>query len=181
MKLRTNKFIIGIIVLCFLLVGCGKKDVDIVNTSNTKGKLSDNPSSNINVNGSGTLECSRAANVSDGLEASFRIVVTYKNGNMLVLHSIDTIKSDNQDSLTEYENAYNKISEQYKDIKYYDTTVTRDDNSVMFDLNINYEKVDIDKIIEIEGDDAKMFKDGKAKLKPWLTYAKKFGTTCEGV
>ena len=51
----------------------------------------------------------------------------------------------------------------------------------MFDLNINYEKVDIDKIIEIEGDDAKMFKDGKAKLKPWLTYAKKFGTTCEGV
>ena len=40
---------------------------------------------------------------------------------------------------------------------------------------------DIDKVIEIEGNDAKMFKNGKAKLKPWLTYAKKFGTTCKGV
>ena len=179
--LKRNKIIIILFVLCFLLVGCGKKDVDIVNTSNKKGKLSDNPSSNINVNGSGTLEFVRSANVSEGIDASFRIVVTYKNGNMKVLHSIDTIKSDNQDTLTEYENAYKKISEQYKDIKYYDTTVTRDDNSVIFDLNINYEKVDIDKIIELEGDDAKMFKDGKAKLKAWLTYAKKFGTTCEGV
>ena len=178
---RILKSSLIIIILLLLVTGCGKDNIEIVNMDGTTSKRSENPLYNINVNGSGTLECSRAANVSDGLEASFRIVVTYKNGNMLVLHSIDTIKSDNQDSLTEYENAYNKISEQYKDIKYYDTTVTRDDNSVMFDLNINYEKVDIDKIIEIEGDDAKMFKDGKAKLKPWLTYAKKFGTTCEGV
>ena len=97
------------------------------------------------------------------------------------MHTIDTVTGDDQDALTEYEDAYKKISEQYKDIKYYDTNITRDENSVIFDINVNYEKVDIDKVKEIEGDDAKMFKDGKVKLKPWLTYAKKFGTTCEGV
>ena len=179
---KRNRLFIILLLLSFLLVGCGKKnDVEVVNTSNTKTTYSEDPSSNINVNGSGTLECEREANAIDGLKANFRMVVTYKNGNIIVLHTIDTVTGDDQDALTEYEDAYKKISEQYKDIKYYDTNITRDDNSVIFDINVNYEKVDIDKVIEIEGNDAKMFKNGKAKLKPWLTYAKKFGTTCKGV
>ena len=180
MKMRKISFIF-LLMICVLLVGCNKKNVDVVNTSNSKSKYSDNPSSNINVNGSGELKCTRDATVVDDLKGTFVIDITYKDGNITNLHTFEKVEGDKPDSLTKFEDAYNKIADKYKDIEYYDTTVTRKDNYVIFDVNVNYEKVDINKIIEIEGDDAKMFKDGKAKLKPWLAYAKRFGTTCEGV
>ena len=66
-------------MICLLLVGCGKKDVDVVNTSNSKSKYSDNPSSNINVNGSGELKCEREADVIDNLKGTFVIDITYKD------------------------------------------------------------------------------------------------------
>lgn len=180
MRIRKISFIF-LLLICVLLVGCGKKDVDVVNTSNSKSKYSDNPSSNINVNGSGELKCEREANVIDDLKGTFIMNVTYKDGNITVLHTYEKVEGDKPDSLTKFEDAYNKIANQYKDVEYYDITVTRKDDYVIFDSNVNYEKVDINKVIAIEGDVAKMFKDGKAKLKSWLAFAKRFGITCEGV
>ena len=43
---------------------------------------------------------------------------------------------------------------------------------------INYDKVDINKIISIEGDKDNIFEDGQAKVKKWKKLAKKVGTEC---
>ncbi len=180
--MKKNKLLV--IVICLLMLsGCVKKDkVEIVNTSNKKGEQADNANQNINVKGSGKLSCTREGNAIEGLSVEFHYYVTYEDGILLNLHSVEKVSGDSQDGLDQYEDAYKKISESYKDIKYYDMIVTRDDNSVTNDTTINYEKVDIDKIIKVEGTDNNIFNDDKKPtLKKWLKLGDTVGITCEGV
>ena len=180
--MKKNKLLV--IVICLLLLsGCVKKDkVEIVNTSNKKGEQADNANQNINVKGSGKLSCTREGNAIKGLSVEFHYYVTYEDGILLNLHSVEKVSGDSQDGLDQYEDAYNKISENYKDIKYYDMIITREDNSVTNDTNINYEKVNIDEIIKIEGTGKNIFDENKKPtLKKWLELGKSVGVTCEGV
>ena len=67
-----------------------------------------------------------------------------------MLHSQEKVTGSDQSLLDEYEEAYKNIKDQYKGLRYYDITVTRDDNSVIYDTVINYEKLDMKKLREIE-------------------------------
>ena len=55
----------------------------------------------------------------------------------------------------------------------------RGDTTVISDITINYEKIDVEKLLEIEGEEDNIIENGKAKVEKWLTLAKKFGTECE--
>ena len=177
---KVKKSSLIVLVLClFLLVGC-KKNIEVVNTSNKKGDYAEQGNQNINVKGSGELKCSRSGNAINGLEAEFHYYLVYENGILKSLHSVEKVSGDDQDALDQYEEAYKKIKENYKDIKYYDTNVSRDKKSVTNDININYDKVDTTKIMAIEGNNIYNDKN-KPTLKKWLKLAKKAGVTCEGV
>ncbi len=178
-KVKRNSFILLMICL-FLMVGCKKNNVEIMNMSSKTGKYAKDGAYNINVNGSGELDCTREATAIGDLEAEFHYYVTYEKGIMLVLHSVEKVSGDNQDALKQYEDAYNKIKDNYKDIKYYDMDVKREKNSVTNDTVINYTKVDTSKIIKIEGNNIYNDKN-KPELKKWLTLGKKTGLTCKGV
>lgn len=180
---RIVKSSLIVVVLLLLVTGCGKKDnIDIVNMDGTTSKRSENPLYNINVNGSGTLNCTRSANAYSGLTASFNYAVTYKKGIITFIHSIEKVKGESTSGLDEYEAAYNKIKDKYSDIEYYDITVTRDNNSVIYDSNINYEKVDMNKILKLEGNENNIYNSSnKMELKKWYSFVKKMGTTCKGV
>jgi uncharacterized lipoprotein YehR (DUF1307 family) len=180
--MKKNKILV-IIICLLLLCGCGKKEkVEIVNTSNKKGDTADNGNQNINVNGTGKLDCTREGEAINGLSAEFHYYVIYKDGILLSIHSIEKVSGDNKSVLDQYEDAYKKIKENYKDIKYYDMNISRDEKSVTNDTNINYEKVDIDKIIKIEGTEKNIFNDKKQPtLKKWLKLGETVGITCEGV
>lgn len=172
-----------LIIMLLLITGCGKNNgVEIVNMEGTTSNTSENPMYNINVKGSGDLECTRAANAYKGLTASFNYGVTYKNGIITNIHSIEKVKGDDTSALDEYEEAYKTIKDKYKDVKYYDITVTRDSNSVIFDSNIDYTKVNMNKILKIEGNENDIYNsDNKLELKKWYSFVKKMGTTCKGV
>lgn len=49
----------------------------------------------------------------------------------------------------------------------------------MYDAIINYDKIDIDKLLEIEGEEDNIIVGNKAKLSLWLELAGKVGTVCE--
>ena len=113
-KIKRNSLIV--LVLCMLLlVGC-KKDVDLVNTSNKKDKYAEDANQNINVKGSGKLECNRAGNAINGLSAEFKYYLTYENGILVYLHSVERVSGSDEDALTQYEEAYKTIKEKYKNI-----------------------------------------------------------------
>ena len=176
-KLKRNSLIV--LILCMLLLAGCKKDVEIVNTSNKTGKYADNAYQNINVKGTGSLKCKRTGNAMSGLTADLNYFLNYEKGYITNLHSIEKVSGDDQDALDEYEDAYKKLKKNYEDIKYYDFTVTRDKKSVTNDIVINFKKVNIDKVIELEG--TEIYDNKKPSLKKWLELGKKAGITCEGV
>lgn len=173
---KLSKLLIVSIFSVVLVNGCGNEKVQeaqpVVNNDGDIESVEDLSSKK------GELSCSRDATASDGVSPVFNYHIKYKDGNILELHAIEMIMSSDQENLDIYEEAYENINKNYKGLKYYDTKVVRDDNSVTRDTIINYDKIDIEALLDLEGEEDNIIVDGKAKLDIWLDFAGKFGTTC---
>lgn len=163
-----------VIILCFFLTACDNDTTKIDTIENDDGKID---SIDEVTKKKGTLICTRTATANNA-EPFFNYTINYKNDEILSLHSIEGLTSSDSSVLDEYEEAYRKISSYYTDLKYYDTEVTRNNNTVTWDTTINYEKIDIAALLELEGEDDNIIENGKAHLSTWLELAKKVGTTC---
>ena len=170
-----------LLIICFLLSGCGSEEVTKPDVTGTTTVVKEIVSEDFNRNGTGKLKCSQEAVAEDGIDVDLSYLVTYKNGNILELVSIQKVISQSNSSLDLYESAYETISDNYNGLKYYDGVVVRDSNSVTYTITINYDKIDIKKLLEIEGEEDNIIKNGKAKLSLWLDLAGKMGTVCEEV
>lgn len=174
---------ISLIALCLILLlvtGCSS-DKEESSTVEDLTSSSKKANSSIDSNGSGKLMCTRDASAGEGIEVDLNYEIEYESGYIQVLHSNEKITSSNSESLDEYEEAYKKIAANYKGLKYYDTEVTRTDTEVINDTVINYAKIDINKLLDIEGEEDNVIKDGKVALSTWLEFAEQFGTTCKEV
>ena len=171
--MKKNSLIV-LLGLFIFIVGCSQSGESNTATTSNDGKID----SIDEVSASrGTLHCTRSATATNATPF-FEYTIDYKNGEILRLHSIEGITSEDSAVLDEYEDAYKKISSYYTDLKYYDTDVIRNSNKVTWDTTINYEKIDINSLLALEGEEDNIIKDGKASLEVWLELAKKVGTTC---
>jgi uncharacterized lipoprotein YehR (DUF1307 family) len=125
--------------------------------------------------------CTRDASAGTGIDVSLNYYLYYTGENINILYSEEKIISSDSSSLDEYETAYNNIKVNYNGLEYYDQEVIRGDTTVTNKITINYDKIDTDKLLSIEGEEDNIISDGKAKVDKWITLAKKFGTTCEDV
>ncbi len=168
--MKKSKYIILIIVAVFLLTACDKsttvekKEKEEVETKEMEHK-----------------HCTRQSTNSGGVSTELSYEIYYTGEKLNLLESTEKVISDNSDKLDEYQEAYEKINKYYKDLKYYDTEVTREDNSVTRSTTINYDKIDIDELLDIEGEEDNIIEDKEAKVQLWLDLAKKFGTKCKKV
>ncbi len=126
----------------------------------------------------GVKKCTRTGMVTDG-SSEMNYEVYYKGEYVTVLHSTEKVISDSSSVLDTYEDAYKSIFEQYEGLEYYDYKITRNSSSVTSDITINYEKIDIGKLLDIEGEENNVVEDGKVKLDTWLSFAEQYGVTCE--
>ena len=146
-----------VLVMVLLLAGCG---------------------SNSSVSSDGVKKCTRTGTVTNG-STEMNYEVYYKVEYVVLLHSTEKIISDSSSVLDTYEEAYKSIFKQYEGLEYYDNKITRSSNSVTNEITINYEKIDMGKLLDIEGEENNVIKNGKVKLDTWLSFAKKYGVTCE--
>lgn len=179
--IKVGKLLFVSIFCLVIFTGCGNDNVQDDVTGNSV-KVNENDGSIKSVEDlssrKGELSCSREANASDGVSPAFNYYIKYKDGNILELHAIEMVVSSSQENLDIYEEAYKDINKNYEGLKYYDTKVVRNDNSVTRDTIINYDKIDIEALLDLEGEEDNIIVDGKAKLDIWLDFASKFGTTC---
>lgn len=126
----------------------------------------------------GVYKCKREGEIENGT-TSLNYKVYYEGDYVTILESIEEIRSDSKEVLDTYEKAYRKIFANYDGLEYYENTITRDDNSVTSTTSINYAKIDIDKLLEIEGSEGNPVKDGKLKVVDWMEFAKKYGVVCD--
>ena len=176
MKVSKYKYIFLLFLIFTILVGCSNSTNE--NTTNN----SDSTKNDNSVVGNGDIKvinCTREAQAKDGIDAKFNYEITYQGEYIKKLHSIEKVISENSSSLDEYENAYKNIKNRYSGLKYYDTNIIRTDNSVTNDVTINYEKIDTDKLLEIEGSEDNVIENGKVKLSTWISFAKRLGVTCD--
>ena len=177
--LKKISLVFLVLILCFVVTGCSddsNENSDVTGTTTVQEKI---VSDDFNEEGTGTLNCVTDAVAGDGIDVDIRFNIEYKNGNILLLRSVQKVTSNDDKSLDLYENSFNSIANSYKGLKYYDTTVIRDSNTVIYDASINYEKIDTDKLLVIEGSEDNVIVNGKAKLSLWLKLAEKVGTVCE--
>lgn len=162
MNTKKYSFILIIILTVTLLTGCNNNET----------------SSNSSLASQGTLYCERAGTIENG-SVNFSYILHYKDDNIIELHSTEEVISEDSETLDIYENAYRSIFKAYEGLKHYDNTITRTNTSIKSYTVINYEKINIDDLLAIEGEEDNVIEDGKAKLSIWLDFAEQFGTTCE--
>lgn len=166
--MKKNRIII-IFICILLLTGC------------SSSKETNDIDKKYDVTGLNHSTCTREAYTEDS-ETTVDIhydLYSDDNGYLQILESKEEITSSNSDTLTQYEEAYKSIYKSYENIEYYDNEILRTDSKVTSTTVIHYGKVDMNKILEIEGEEDNVkVEDGKIKLSDWKSFAKKYGTTC---
>lgn len=165
MKLNKTTNIVLLILCIIFLTACES-------TQKSVNQSSSSTDSNV-------LHCTRKAQATDA-QTDLNYSIYYNGDYVVKTVSIEKITSDDKDVLNKYKEAYEKVFEPYKNIDYYDNTVSLTGNNVISTTIIDYEKVDTSKILSIEGDEGNIFEnDGKIKKDTLVTMYKKYGATCK--
>ena len=161
--MKKSSLVFIVIFLLMVCVGCEDKKVSEPIAKEDKN----------------VLHCTRVAAGQDGVSTSLNYSIYYDDLYVTKTVSIEKITSDDENLLEQYKNAYEKVFEPYQDIRYYDNTVTKNGNTVTCTTVIDYEHVNTNKILEIEGEDGNIFEsDGRVKKKTLVTLYKKYGAKC---
>ena len=135
-------------------------------------------SSNITSNKMLHEHCTRSG-VLDGGTADLQYDIYYTGDILNKIESYEAVSSEDSSLLDQYEEAYNTIHAYYKGLNYYITKVERTEGSIESTIIIDYDKINIDELISIEGEEDNIFENKVPKVSKWKELAKKVGTKCE--
>jgi len=128
--------------------------------------------------GDKTLNCSRTMN-QNGIKADLKYEVTYSGDTVKKVKSTEKITSDSEDALKTYKDSIEATYAPYKNIEHYNYNVAIDGKTLTSTAEINYEKIDTAKMIEVDSANSQLIKDGKVSLKDLKAAYKSVGATCE--
>ena len=172
---KISSLILLIIVSLFIVTGCN---------SQSNNKANNQVISNGEKVDTKTMKhkhCTRSADAGTNTDMVLEYDVYYTGEKLNLLISHEELTAEDQDMLKEYEDAYKKIATYYEGLEYYEQEVTKTSNSVTNKTTINYDKIDIKKLLAIEGEDDNIVENGEAKVDLYLALLKRFGGKCEDV
>ena len=165
--MKKTVWILGIICIA-ILTGC----------TTSKEKVMSNGEA-VNTRKMEHKHCTRSGDAGSGNKVSLNYDIYYTGEVLNLLQSEEKVISASDETLTEYENAYKKIHSYYEGLTYYDTEVIRTDTTATSKITINYDKINIKALLDIEGEEDNIIENGVAKVDKWIELSKKFGTKCE--
>lgn len=126
-----------------------------------------------------TMTCTRKGTVTDGTTFNYKYVVKYTGDYVDEINITEEVVSDNDTYLKTLETAVETMYAPYKDIKYHDYDINIKGNTLTSHRNINYKKVDTDKLIEADSTNSTLIKDGKVKLDDVKSIYKQLQLECK--
>lgn len=132
-----KKIIIPLLLL-ILLTGCAKED--------------------------GTLICSNTVKPIEGTTIQAKYIITYKNNYVTNLKTIEKVTVGTKDDLELYQEKIEELYKEYKNLDYYKHNINIKNKTLTSTTNINYKKIDTDKLIEIEPGNKQLIENGKITI-----------------
>ena len=152
-KFKIWQVVLGVFIL-LLVTGCG------------------------NNNSMESMTCTRTMNQS-GIKTSLKYNVKYKGDYVSRIKTVETVETDSSDILNTYKEQIESLYSPYKDVEYYDYNVDVVDNKLTSTVDINYEKVDTDKLLEVDASNGQIIKDGKILIDDVRDLYESLGATCK--
>ena len=125
-----------------------------------------------------TMKCSRTINQA-AIKMNLTYNVTYKGDYVSKIESNEKITTEDESTLELYKTQLENSTASFKDIEHYDHEVKIDGNTLTSTITIDYEKIDTDKLIEIDSSMKQLIKDGKISVENIESLYSKLGVTCE--
>jgi len=147
----------------------------------TNSENTNNSNKNNNSKSNWTMVCT--LNKSDSFWANIKSVytVTYSGEIVNLVNTIETVNSDEEQWIEYYKNIVEETYKPYKNLKYYVYDIKTTKDTLTSKVTINYEKIDMNKFLEINPNAASLFltKDNKVSLEKLKMYYELIGATCE--
>lgn len=125
------------------------------------------------------LTCSKKETDTDGVKMELSYKITYKGDYVEMIEAEEKVISDDDSILESYKTSIESAYSPYKDVEYYNYSVEVLDNTLTSKTEVDYSKIDTDKLIEIDSNNASLITNGKIKLDDIKTIYELIGATCE--
>lgn len=152
-KFKIWQVVLGVFIL-LLVTGCG-------NSNNTS-----------------SMTCTRTMD-QNNIKTSLKYNVEFKDGYVLRIKSVETVETSSSDILDTYKEQIESLYSPYQDVDYYEYNVNIEDNKLTSTVDINYEKVDTDRLLEIDSANGQLIKDGKISVNDIKSVYESLGAICE--
>lgn len=157
--MKKKLLILGIIALV-LITGCGQGSKDITVKEEK-------------------MVCTRTANMNN-LEMDFNYEVYYEGNNVNKVQTTEKITSEDTSVLEQSKQQIENLYSNFDNIENYNYNVVIEGNTLTSTTDINYEKIDIDELLEIDSSISQLLNDdNKIDLEKITQVYEQTGATCE--
>lgn len=127
----------------------------------------------------GVLVCTKNQDIDSSTKLESIYNVSYKDGYVTSIDTTETITSDKSEVLETYKTNLESVYSKYNDIKYYDNNIKIEGNKLISITTVNYEKIDTDKLIEVDKNNAAAIENGKVKVTTLKSAYEQLDATCK--
>ena len=104
--------------------------------------------------------CTRTSNM-NGVKIDLRYEVTYQGNNVNKVESTEKVESDSKETLNTYKEAVENLYSNFDNIENYKYNVIIEENTLTSTVNIDYTKIDINELLEIDSSVQQLLNDNK--------------------
>lgn len=127
----------------------------------------------------GTMTCTMSSYPTDGITLRSTYTAEYENNIVRTLETTEQVTAEDKDNLEVYEERIQELYQGYQGIDYYQNKTEIKGNTLTSTTNINYEKVDTDKLIEVDSDNGGIIKNGKVNIDDLREMYEQNGCNCK--
>ena len=154
--MKNKILLIAVLIVTLIITGCNSKKEE------TK-----------------TLVCTSDTIVTTGVQMILNYKVTYTGDYVELIKTEEKIISDDESILEKYKTSVESLYSPYQDVEYYNYSVEISDDTLISKTEIDYLKVDTNKLIEIDSNNATFITDGKIKINDVKAMYEAVGATCK--